>query len=132
MKTMEQFYRLKPPKNDIPPCREITKLQIDQSGDYEDAMEQEMLGNETNLSWFEIKVSFQLDTFKEIKQKRSYSEQSLIGNIGGYLGLLIGFTLLDLLSWMSVQFEKIKNILSQVLDGVQGRIFTIRNNKTNA
>ena len=52
------------------------------------------IGNDT---WFEIRLEIQTDTFKEIKQKRAYSPQSLIGNLGGYLGIFIGFTLLDLL-----------------------------------
>ena len=40
----------------------------------------------------EIRLEIQTDTFKEIKQKRAYSPQSLIGNLGGYLGIFIGFT----------------------------------------
>ena len=105
-KQRQLFYRLKPPKNDIPPCREITKLQIDKSVGYISAKEVEMNNMSQPLSWFEIDVDILTDTFKVIRQKRVYSQQSLIGNVGGYVGILIGFSLSDLLSWMIKQFPK--------------------------
>ena len=105
-KQRQLFYRLKPPKSDIPPCREITKLQIDKSVGYTNAKEVEMNDTAKPLSWFEINVDILTDTFKVIRQKRVYSQQSLIGNVGGYVGILIGFSLSDLLSWMIKQFPK--------------------------
>ena len=96
----EVFSRLKQVR-DIPPCTEIQKLQIDHriitsklAFPEEHLLENvKHLGNET---WFEIRLEIQTNTFKEIIQKRAYTPQSLIGNVGGYLGLFIGFTLLDL------------------------------------
>ena len=125
------FYRLKPPENDVPPCREVTKLQIEQSMSYEDITNEEMSLYGTNVSWFEIKVDILTDTYKEIKQKRAYSQQSLVGNLGGYLGLLVGFTLLDLLSVMSLQFEKIKEFLASFLGNEKRRKTKFRKKNSN-
>ena len=62
------------------------------------------IGNDT---WLEITIRIETDTFKEVKQKRAYTPQSLIGNIGGYLGLFIGFTILDLVDFMTLFHSKI-------------------------
>ena len=74
------------------------------------------MGNDT---WFEIRIEIQTDTFKEIKQKRAYTPQSLIGNLGGYLGIFIGFTLLDLLKSMKKISSRIKKYISTALTGIK-------------
>ena len=105
VRTQALFYRLPGADIDQPPCTEIQKLQIDYSlkttnkTTLEEHAPSSSLVQEhpkTNGTWFEIAFDIQTDTFKEIKQKRAYSEQSLVGNIGGYLGIFIGFSLLDL------------------------------------
>ena len=106
METKAVILSFETSQNDIPPCREITKLQIDKSVGYTNAKEVEMNDTGKPLSWFEINVDILTDTFKVIRQKRVYSQQSLIGNVGGYVGILIGFSLSDLLSWMIKQFPK--------------------------
>ena len=105
-------------ENDIPPCREIQKLQVDHTVKTAKKafaerykikdIEFQDIGNDT---WFEITLRIQTDTFKEIKQKRAYTPQSLVGNIGGYLGLFIGFTLLDLFDSMMACYSKILNCI---------------------
>ena len=118
-RNMEIWNRLKQTEdNDIPPCKEIQKLQIDhtikrakthsnQKYDFKDIGPKD-IGNGT---WFEITLRIQTDTFKEIKQKRAYTTQSLIGNIGGYLGLFIGFTLLDFFNYMIKLHTKLMNCI---------------------
>ena len=71
----------------------------------------------SNDTWFEIVFEIQTDTFKEIKQKRAYSEQSLIGNLGGYLGIFIGFSLLDLLTVLLSLRIKVQNTFGVSLNG---------------
>ena len=116
-RNMEIWYRLtQTAENDIPPCREIQKLQIEHTVKATKKsfaerhkikdIEIQDIGNDT---WFEIALRIQTDTFKEIKQKRAYTPQSLIGNIGGYLGLFIGFTLLDLFDSIMKFHSKIMN-----------------------
>ena len=106
-RTMEIFLRLKHAEHEIPPCTDIKKLQIDHNVKTATKTVREEFnvkgdkytGNDT---WFEIRLEIQIDSFKEIRQKRAYTPQNLIGNLGGYLGLFIGFTLLDLIKCMKL------------------------------
>ena len=121
---VEVFFRLKQTENDIPPCSDIQKLQIDHKiettemtllEEHSKQKPQDM-GNDT---WFEIRLEIQTDTFKEIKQKQAYTPQSLIGNLGGYLGIFIGFTLLDLLKSTKKASSRIKKYISSALTGTK-------------
>lgn len=51
-------------------------------------------GNDSD--WFRVTVNFPTNMYMEIKQIRSYSLQSLIGNAGGYVGLLVGYSISQL------------------------------------
>ena len=116
----EIFYRLNQKETDIPPCTEIQKLQFDHNirttkmtfVEEQTKKREENIRNET---WFEIRLEIQTDTFKEIRQKRAYTPQSLVGNLGGYLGLFIGFTLLDLLKSLLSVYSRVRNYLSYSL-----------------
>ena len=128
-RNQEAFFRLPNAKNDVPPCKEIQKLQVEFSmkttnmtySEENPDMKKFIVEKETTLksndTWFEIVFEIQTDTFKEIKQKRAYSEQSLIGNLGGYLGIFIGFSLLDLLTALLSLRIKIQNTFGVSLDG---------------
>ena len=119
-RNVEIFYRINQKESDIPPCTEIQKLQIDHEIKtttmtfIEEHTQQKnvAVGNET---WFEIRLEIQTDTFKEITQKRAYTPQSLVGNLGGYLGLFIGFTLLDLFKYLLTMYSRVTNYLSYSL-----------------
>ena len=119
-RNVEIFYRINQKESDIPPCTDIQKLQIDHEIKtttmtfVEEHTQQKNVdvGNET---WFEIRLEIQTDTFKEITQKRAYTPQSLVGNLGGYLGLFIGFTLLDLLKSLLSVYSRIRDYLTYSL-----------------
>ena len=127
-RTMEIFLRLKHAEHEIPPCTDIKKLQIDHIVKTATKTVREELnvkgGKYTgNVTWFEIRLEIQVDSFKEIRQKRAYTPQNLIGNLGGYLGLFVGFTLVDLIKCMKLfssgvrkyippSFNETKNIAS--------------------
>ena len=49
-----------------------------------------------NESYFDFGVSHRQTQFKEIRQIRSYDVESLYGDIGGYMGLLLGYSILNL------------------------------------
>ena len=49
-----------------------------------------------NESYFDFGVSHRQTQFKEIRQIRSYDAESLYGDIGGYMGLLLGYSILNL------------------------------------
>ena len=112
------FHRFQNNKNDVPPCTEIQKLQIDYST--KSAGVTQKFNNQTD-TWFEVRFDIFTDSFKVIKQNRAYSTQSLIGNIGGYLGLCIGFSLLDLLTLIVVFCEKIRNTFLSILNNSKDR-----------
>ena len=109
-RNMDIFFRLKHAENDIPPCTDIKKVLVDHTvKTTKKTMQEELEGvgeaYNGNDTWFGVKLEIQIDTFKEIQQKRAYTPQSLIGNLGGYLGLFIGFTLLDLLKSMRAVYS---------------------------
>ena len=57
--------------------------------------------------WFRVKIHFPENTHKDIWQMKAYTMQSLIGNVGGYVGIFIGYALFNLPDI----FVKIKNIV---------------------
>ena len=125
------FYKIPGSAKIDPPCLEIQKLQLEESMQMVDmSWNDELLKlkkmdyrenettnqytgrSKTNSSWFEIRIKILTDTFKEIKQKRAYSTQSLVGNLGGYIGIFLGFTLFDLLNLIMSFNAKIRKSLN--------------------
>ena len=101
------FHRLPGSDKEVPPCTEVQRIHVDYSVQPTDITTYEELNPnikhpKTNETWFEIRLDIRTDTFKEIKQKRAYSTQSLIGNVGGYLGLFIGFSFMDIVTAMTL------------------------------
>ena len=85
-------------KYPTPPCRELAKFQIDYA---EEDIKYPNLGQPDTMTsdgdaWFEIEFMILTNTFKEIIQTRKYSLQSLVGNAGGYCGLCIGYSIMNL------------------------------------
>ena len=71
-----------------PPCRSITNFpfsfqEIDEDTDRLPA-------------YFRISMTSADTTFKNVEQIKEYSTQSLVGNIGGFLGLILGYALIQL------------------------------------
>ena len=85
------------------PCREFQKFQIEH-GDVNDyfaggTVNVSSKTNSTDMedkNWFQIEYQVRVQTFKEIVQIRAYTLQSLVGNVGGYIGLLLGYAILNL------------------------------------
>lgn len=48
----------------------------------------------------EFNIVFKDLKFKEIKENRAYDVKKLIGDVGGYIGLLLGYALLGLPEFM--------------------------------
>ena len=61
-----------------------------------------------NESYFTIRVSHRQTTFREIKQTRAYDVESLYGDIGGYMGLLLGYSILNLPSMILFCYGSIR------------------------
>ena len=55
--------------------------------------------------FFVLNVNFQARKFKEIKQVRAYTTQTLIGNTGGYIGLFLGYTIKEIPTFLRCLYE---------------------------
>ena len=91
-------------KSITPPCHEITRIQISYKEEIVQKKQSER-GNDMMdevaiierpfgyTGWFRVALTFPTNMYMEIKQVRAYSPQSLIGNAGGYVGLLVGYSI---------------------------------------
>ena len=69
------------------PCRRLINIQYEFS---------EIDHKETQPPYFMINVWFVNSKYREIKMVSKFDAQTLIGNIGGYIGIFVGYTLLNL------------------------------------
>ena len=64
----------------------------------------------------DVKINFEAQLFREITEVRAYNIQTLIGNVGGYIGLFLGFSLKEmpraLLSLLKKTHIRAKKLLS--------------------
>ena len=58
--------------------------------------------------WFRIRLWFRSNTFMEIKQIKAYNFENLVGNAGGYVGLFLGYSVIQLPYFATVIYQKIK------------------------
>ena len=65
----------------------------------------------TNESFFQIGASYPQTTFREVKQVRAYDIDGLVGNAGGYLGLFLGYALLQLPTLFTLLFGSLKRMI---------------------
>ena len=91
----------------IPPCIEITKvdvvfredlgIMVKTTGSHRDIFDRFTRDAGSNKGWFVINTKFwQSGSYKEMRKVKAYSLQSMIGNAGGYIGLLVGITISDM------------------------------------
>ena len=113
------FHRFSGSEIGVPPCTEVQRIQMEYLSEPKDVTTREEITSNyldeierINDTWFEIRYDIKTDTFKEIKQNRAYSAQSLIGNVGGYLGLLVGFSFIDMIDAFTSILAKLKKLFS--------------------
>ena len=79
----------------IPACQSIQKiLYTYQEFEIVEDWTQEWTDEIDNI--YEVLLEFQDGTYMEIQQVRDYSIQDVVGDIGGYLGLFLGFAILQI------------------------------------
>ena len=86
-----------------PPCTEIRRLQVkfDEFEEFDDYRGQMIMGNMIKENdTIEFNMVFGDLSFTEIKQSQAYDTKKLIGDIGGYIGLLLGYALLGIPGFM--------------------------------
>ena len=102
-----------------PPCSEIQRLDVEYKHEETNAEKENILYTdkrgklENDQGWFRVGVKFWKNEFKEIKQLRAYSLQSLIGNAGGYIGLLVGYTVAELPHFFATLYRIISKTLQK-------------------
>ena len=60
--------------------------------------------------FFLIHVDFQSKYFREVKQIQAYCFQTLIGNVGGYIGLFVGYTIKEIPTLLKMVYDRVKKI----------------------
>ena len=93
------------------PCREIQNLRIN----FKELNPKNLPGYHGQIGkpvqdsgFFVVSVAFTTNEFKEIKQIQAYSLTSLIGNAGGYIGLLMGYAICQLPQTLLLLFRFVK------------------------
>ena len=75
------------------PCQSIRKLLF--SYEEHELLEDWLDTMNESSNIFEAQIEFQDNTYMEIRQVREYGIQSVVGDSGGYIGLFLGFALLQ-------------------------------------
>ena len=117
--TVKMFQKLNL-TNYTPACQSIQKiLYTYQEFEGVEDWTQEWLDEANSI--FEVLLEFQDGTYIEIQRIRAYSIQDLVGDMGGYLGLFLGFAFLQIpeLSlkicvWIDIALSKRKHGTSHV------------------
>ena len=108
------------------PCNEIQKMQIEYKEENTNfTKDKEMFPEVTTElkntdGWFRVTVLFQVQPIKEIKQIRAYTPQSLVGNAGGYVGLLVGYSIAELPVLLGLTYKYMVKIIAG-LKKIKGR-----------
>ena len=104
----------------VPPCIEITKMDVrydEKPGKVVRDRAQNVMKHFENAAgttkgWFVINTQLWKSTyFKQMNTVKAYSFQSMIGNSGGYIGLLVGITISDLPCFLCKLYFAIKGII---------------------
>ena len=90
----------------IIPCRVIRSLRFTSKISTES-------GNEKNVFYV---IARYPEYYMEIKHVRQYNFESLIGNAGGYLGLFLGYALLQLPACTIMAYSAARNFLKEMVD----------------
>ena len=62
-----------------------------------------------NTTLFTMWVTHAKQIFRVTKQVRAYDVDSLVGNVGGYIGMFLGYALLNLPEFLRIIFTCRKN-----------------------
>ena len=102
----------------IPPCIEPEDIQIEYSDveatDQQKVDEHNVENHNTHpddIDWFKVRLWFRSNRFMEIKQIRAYNLQNLVGNGGGYIGLFLGYSIVQLPSMIISAYSRLKRII---------------------
>ena len=109
---MKQLYQMSW-KRYIPPCQQISKVSFVDTDYPSTYYTGRVNGALSNLNdYFYVALQFTKTTFKQIKLIKALDEQSLFGNIGGYVGACLGYSFLQIPCLIHALYAKCKNCFS--------------------
>ena len=113
-----------------PPCKSIQNILYS----YEEKESLEDLafgwGNDADKI-FQVLLQFTDGTYMEIQQVRGYGLGDAVGDIGGYLGLFLGFALLQIPEMLVTVMTWIGNLLDKRSRQVKPEIIEVQENDNN-
>ena len=96
----------------VPPCREIQTVLSSNTVEIDTSNK-----NLTkNGPFTNLKIQFKSNVYKMIKSVRAFNEESLIGNLGGYVGLFLGVAIWQAPSFVEDFINKMKSRKRDKLD----------------
>jgi hypothetical protein len=110
-----------------PPCHDVTQSLYEYKE--EEWSKEEFKGLDVEANFFEINLAFPSSVYKEIVQIRAYGLSSLVGYIGGYIGMFLGIGLSQLPGVLMNTIKGMKKSKPK-LEGTF-RKYTIKRRSTN-
>ena len=92
-----------------PPCQSITKVQFE----YEDLYDGEYEFSENVDEIIIIGIDIMDQLFNQIEQTSAYNIDNLVGDIGGYFGLFLGYAISQIPSTLLMLVNIIKNLIKR-------------------
>ena len=101
------------------PCTEITNLDLE----FEETEDYNSSENETKIAWY-----YRSNSYKEIRQMRAYTGMQLVGNVGGFFGLLLGYAIVQIPGLLLTIYISMKQNLSKLIKKTnKGRLTMVQN-----
>ena len=119
-------------KKAMAPCIEVQKVELG----YEETDDEKLGKDETS-----VKLYFPASSYKEIRQMQAYTMMMLFGNVGGFVGLLLGYALIQFPGFIYASFgifrrgknqkRKTEDINKKPKKGVKGMMHRTTKAKDN-
>ena len=94
----------------IPPCRQIERIDI-QYGESRDQWIPPAVKEKTTNTWFTVGLDILKPHYHVTVYKKEVDLQSLVGYVGGYVGLFMGFALFHIPDNISVLINYLNRFL---------------------
>ena len=105
---MKTFYQDAEWNRHTTPCRRMTRLTTNFM-EFPTTEHDKEVGTEYRDKYFAVYLYFPRASFKNIVLVRAFDIQTLIGNAGGYIGLFLGNTLLQLPGFVYYLWKKLRH-----------------------
>ena len=80
--------------------------------------------NGASLDFFEVNINFPNPTYKEITQLMAYNEENFVGNVGGYIGMFLGVSLLQIPELINLAYKKTRSTKEEVSKAIRSNFET--------